>query len=52
MGVDAHVPSGPAQTLSLAIGDVLSGLWVTVLLSHPEIDYAMQEVSIAIANFQ
>jgi hypothetical protein len=52
MGVDAHVPSRPAQTLSFAIGDVLSGLWVTVLLGHPEIDYAKPKINIAIAKFQ
>lgn len=38
MGVDAHVPSGTGERFSLAIGDVLLGLGVAVLLGHAEID--------------
>lgn len=36
--VDAHVPCSAAQALALSVGDVLFGLWVTVLLGHTEID--------------
>lgn len=39
MCVDTHVTSCAAQTLALAVWDVLLGLWVTVLLRHTEIDH-------------
>jgi len=39
MGVDAHVSRRAAQTLSFAIGYMLLGLRVTVLLGHTEIDH-------------
>ena len=39
MGVDAHVSSGTAQALSLAIGYMLFGLGVTILLGHAEVDH-------------
>lgn len=39
MGVDTHVSRRAAQALSFAIGYMLFGLWVTVLLGHTEIDH-------------
>jgi hypothetical protein len=39
VGVDAHVSRGSRQRLALAIGNVLFGLWVSVLLRHAEINY-------------
>lgn len=38
MGVDRHVASGSGKRLSLAIWDVLLGLWVAVLLGHAEVN--------------
>ena len=38
MRVDAHVARRARQALVLAVGDVLLGLWVDVLLGHAEVD--------------
>ena len=38
MRVDAHVARGSTQTLPFTIGDVLFGLWVTILFCHTKID--------------
>ena len=38
MGVDGHVTRSSGKGLSLAIGDVLLGLWVAVLLGHAEVN--------------
>lgn len=38
MGVDTHVSSSSREGFSLAVGDMLLGLGVTVLLGHAEID--------------
>lgn len=38
MGVDAHVTGCSRQGLALAVGNVLLGLRIAVLLSHAEID--------------
>ena len=39
MGVDTHVARRPTQALSFAIGYMLLGFRVTVLLGHPEVDH-------------
>ena len=39
VGVDAHVTSRPGQGFSFPVGNVLFGLWVSVLLGHAEIDH-------------
>lgn len=39
MGVDTHVARCTGQRLPLAVGDMLLGLGVTVLLGHAEIDH-------------
>ena len=38
MGVDGHITCSSGKRLSLAIWDVLLGLWVAVLLGHAEIN--------------
>lgn len=38
MGVDRHVTRSSGKGLSLAIWDVLLGLWVAVLLGHAEVN--------------
>lgn len=38
MGIDTHVPSCTGKGLALAVGDVLLGLGVTVLLGHTKVD--------------
>ena len=37
MGVDTHITCCAAETLALAIGDVLLSLWVTGLLGHAKV---------------
>lgn len=39
MSIDAHVPSSATQTLAFAIGYVLLGLRVAILLCHTKIDH-------------
>jgi hypothetical protein len=39
MRIDTHVARGATQALSLAVRDVLFGLWVPVLFGHAEIDH-------------
>lgn len=39
MGVDAHVPRSTTQALSFAIGYMLFGFRVAILLGHTEIDH-------------
>ena len=38
MGVDGHITSSAGKRLSLAIWDVLLGLWIAVLLGHAEVN--------------
>lgn len=40
MRVDAHVASRAAQAFPFPVRDVLTSLWVSVLLGHTEIYYA------------
>lgn len=42
MGVDAHIARSAAEALTLAIGNVLLGSGVTVLLCHAKIDHVNQ----------
>jgi hypothetical protein len=38
MGIDAHITGGSAQALPLPVGNVLLGLWITILLGHAKVD--------------
>lgn len=38
MRVDAHVSRSATETLAFPVGNVLLGLWISVLLGHTKID--------------